>query len=143
FLFLLMAVFYACNGPQQSDQAEAEDNTHQEVSNTAPAGTPKATLIEPGDLEQLKHVESNLQLIDVRTPEEVAQGAIEGATNINFRASDFQEKILALDKEQPVLVYCKSGGRSGKTADLLVKQGFTKVYDLDGGYTAFVSETED
>jgi len=133
-----MACLGACNSPQQSDQSKVDPPL--EVSSTTPKTTPKALLIEPGDLQQLIHSTENLHVVDVRTPQEVAQGAIDGATNIDFRAADFNDQIAALDKEQPILVYCKSGGRSGKTADLLVKQGFTKVYDLDGGYTAYISE---
>jgi len=77
----------------------------------------------------------NAQLIDVRTPEEVAAGKIENAVNIDFYADDFENKIMALNKEKPVLLYCKSGGRSGKTAKKLQNAGFKEIYDLDGGYT--------
>ena len=77
----------------------------------------------------------NPQLIDVRTPEEVAEGAIPNASNIDFYSDDFNTKISALDKKRPVFVYCKSGGRSGKTAKRLNKMGFNNVYDLKGGFS--------
>lgn len=79
-------------------------------------------------------------LIDVRTPEEFAQGAIEGAKNIDFfNQQNFIKQISSLDKSEPVYVYCRSGNRSMKAARQLVSLGFEKVYDLAGGYMAWAS----
>lgn len=76
-------------------------------------------------------------VLDVRTPEEVAQGVIAGAKVIDFKGSDFEQQIESLDKSKPYFVYCASGGRSGKTASLMKEKGFTKVYSLEGGITAW------
>jgi len=73
-------------------------------------------------------------VLDVRTKQEVDQGLISGAVNIDFLQKDFAERISELDKNQTILVYCKVGGRSGKAADLLVGKGFKHVYNLEGGY---------
>lgn len=81
-----------------------------------------------------------VQLIDVRTTQEVAQGSIEGATNINFYDEDFKDQIAKLDREKAVFVYCKSGGRSAKTAEICKSLGFKKVYDLKGGYSAYSAQ---
>ncbi len=78
------------------------------------------------------------QLIDVRTPEEFAEGYISNAKNINYRSPDFKSQIISLDKSKPVLVYCKSGGRSAKSAAIFQENGFGKVYDLKGGITAWM-----
>lgn len=75
----------------------------------------------------------NVQLIDVRTSEEFNEGHIKNAVNIDFYKSDFITQMNKLDKNKPVYIYCRSGGRSGKTATQLKKQGFTEVYDLEGG----------
>lgn len=77
----------------------------------------------------------NVQLIDVRTPEEYLGGYIEGAINIDFRNENFEELIAKVDKSKPVAVYCGRGGRSGKCSAFMKKAGFTKIYDLDGGIT--------
>ena len=82
--------------------------------------------------------EPNAVLLDVRTPGEVAEGIIPGAMVIDFNAPDFADKISALDKEKTYFVYCKVGGRSGKTIDQMKQTGFKKVYSLEGGYTAWV-----
>jgi rhodanese-related sulfurtransferase len=76
----------------------------------------------------------NAVILDVRTPEEVADGYIEGAINIDFRSPDFQTKINELDKNATYMVYCASGGRSGNTATLMKELKFKEVYDLEGGF---------
>lgn len=73
------------------------------------------------------------QIIDVRTPQEFSTGYIAEAKNINFYDKNFKEKLENLDKNQPVFVYCKGGGRSAEAAKLLEASGFNQVYDLDGG----------
>lgn len=78
---------------------------------------------------------NNVQLIDVRTSEEFNAGHIEGAINIDFKNEEvFYQSFLRLDKKNPVYVYCRSGNRSKKSADKLLEMGFSKVYDLKGGY---------
>ena len=78
--------------------------------------------------------------MDVRTPEEVAAGSIEGAENIDFRAPGFEQAIGQLDKSKPIAVFCGAGGRSGKTSDLLVELGFEQIYDLSGGFGQWEAE---
>lgn len=73
------------------------------------------------------------QIVDVRAPEEYASGHIGGATNINVNSDDFVEKAnAALKKSEPVYVYCRSGKRSLKAADLLAKAGYS-IINLDNG----------
>ncbi len=74
------------------------------------------------------------QLIDVRTSGEYNGGHIGNAKNIDFNGANFKTNIAKLDKTKPVLVYCQAGGRSGKAAAMMKEMGFTKVYDLEGGY---------
>jgi rhodanese-related sulfurtransferase len=76
-------------------------------------------------------------LLDVRTEKEVSQGHIEGATHIDFYGASFDQSLSTLNKEQEVYVYCRSGGRSYKTAEKLEALGFKKVYNLDGGIGAW------
>lgn len=78
------------------------------------------------------------QVVDVRTPDEFKQGFIKGAVNYNWlNEKEFVEQAKKLDKSQPVYVYCLSGVRSGKAADWLSSNGFTKVVNLDGGIKAW------
>ncbi len=81
----------------------------------------------------------NVILLDVRMPKEVAQGHIEGAEVMDFYSADFDSKLKTLDSEKEVYVYCRSGGRSYKTAEKLAAMGFKKVVNLDGGIGAWNS----
>lgn len=79
-----------------------------------------------------------IQLVDVRTPEEYNAGHIKNAKSINFFDSDFKEQSTTiLDKNKPVYLYCRSGGRSAKSAKIYKEAGFTKVYNLLGGFNAW------
>lgn len=76
-------------------------------------------------------------ILDVRTPEEYAEGYIDKALNIDFYNPAFKSEVKKLDKTKSYFVYCKAGGRSASAAELMRKEGFSKVFDLDGGITAW------
>jgi len=76
-------------------------------------------------------------LLDVRTPEEVAQGKIPGASVINIYDEDFERKLNLMKKDQPIYVYCRSGGRSSQAAKIMGENGFSEVYNLVGGIGAW------
>lgn len=82
-----------------------------------------------------------VQLVDVRTAEEFAAGHIGHAVNYNIIDSQtFLKQIERLDKNKPVYLYCKMGGRSNRAALLLKENGFTEIYDYSGGYNNWVIE---
>ncbi len=89
------------------------------------------------DLQVVLNNDKNVQLIDVRTPGEWADGIIDNAIKINVTADDFEKLALEkLDKSNPVYIYCRSGGRSKIAADVLLKNGF-QPYNVLGGYMAW------
>ena len=75
----------------------------------------------------------DVQLVDVRTPDEYESGFINLAQNIDYNSPTFANEIEKLDKNKPVIVYCQKGGRSAKCAKKMKDAGFVKIYDLDGG----------
>ena len=81
-----------------------------------------------------------VQLVDVRTPEEFSEGYIKNAQNIDFNSPTFEQDILKLNKDKPVMLYCHSGGRSAKCAQKLKDAGFKKIYDLEGGISKWKHE---
>jgi thioredoxin 1 len=89
--------------------------------------------LSPQEFEAKMKSLSDAPVIDVRTPKEFAEGTIEGAKNINWKDAAFVERIQAYDKEQPIMVYCLVGGRSGEAAALMREKGFKEVYELQGG----------
>ena len=81
----------------------------------------------------------NVQIVDVRTPQEYGEGHISGAVNIDVMNSGFEQNVdKSLDKNIPVAVYCRSGNRSKTAMKILLKKGF-KVYELDKGFNAWKS----
>ncbi len=80
---------------------------------------------------------SDLVILDVRTPEEFAEGHLEGAVMIDFHGDDFASQLGELDPDVPYLLYCRSGNRSGQTTEILRDLGFGDVADIDGGILAW------
>ncbi len=82
----------------------------------------------------------NFVILDVRTPEEIADGTIENSIKIDYYSDTFREEIDELDKENTYLVYCRSGGRSGEATKLMEELGFQKIYDMPGGFSQWEAE---
>lgn len=96
-------------------------------------------VVELISIDQLKVLGNNIQLVDVRTPEEFASGYIKNAININIRDEAFLESTVLLDKSKPVYVYCKAGSRSKLATETLRDAGFTQVIDVKGGFREWAS----
>ncbi len=95
---------------------------------------------EKVSLEQFEKLlvdKSNALILDVRTPEEFAAGHVQGAVNLNIYDPGFKSALTKLDKTKPVLVYCKSGGRSADAATQMKDLGFGEVYNFGGGMLAW------
>lgn len=78
-----------------------------------------------------------IQLVDIRTAMEFSTGYIAGAENIDFYQSNFAILIEALNKDKPLAIYCKSGGRTKDALKILSKAGFKQIYSLSGGLMAW------
>lgn len=83
-------------------------------------------------------IAEKVQLLDVRTEEEWNEGHLKGAVRADVTEKDFETAVKKVtDPTKPVLVYCRSGGRSARAAKQLEKLGYKVVYDLKGGITAW------
>ncbi len=90
-------------------------------------------------VELKSKIENNedIQILDVRTPKEWAEGTIKKAVKVNVFDDDFATKSeKVLDKNKEVYVYCRSGRRSLKASEILVKKGY-KAINVKGGYNAW------
>ena len=95
------------------------------------------------DAQSLKTSETDVLFIDVRTPEEIADGKIwEAAAEYDVKNENFKGMIENLDRKQSILVYCRSGKRSTKAAQLMEEMGFEKIYNLEGGYLGYQKSKE-
>jgi len=81
-----------------------------------------------------------IQLMDVRTPEEINEGFIETAVFANYFDDDFKTKASnQLDKSKKVYLYCRSGNRSEKAGVLLKEEGFNVIH-VSGGFNQWKKE---
>jgi rhodanese-related sulfurtransferase len=94
-------------------------------------------ILTPKDFQSKLTATPNAVLLDVRTPEEVSQGKIQGSVNIDFNNTDYKKEMESLDKDKTYFVYCAKGGRSSKAYAIMKSAGFKHVYDLEGGYNAW------
>jgi thioredoxin 1 len=92
-----------------------------------------AFLLDPVAFEQKIKNTKDAVVLDVRTPGEYAKGHLADALNADWNGSEFKNQIKPLNKNEPVFVYCLSGGRSASAAASMRADGFTQVFELDGG----------
>jgi len=130
-LLILSIIVFAGNSSctQKAKSAEVYTTNSQEIT--------VARNVDTKVFNSFLKEKKTAVLIDVRTPQEVAQGYIEGARNIDINSQDFRPKVEKLDKTQPVLVYCRSGRRSEAAMRYMQDQGFSEVYNLNGGILAW------
>jgi rhodanese-related sulfurtransferase len=128
FLILLISFHFmvACANVESETK---ENSTSQNTENT------KTQNVDVAKAKEL--IAQDITILDVRTLEETSQGKIEGAICIDFYSDTFAAEIDKLDKTKPILVYCRSGGRSASAGQILEEKGFSQVYNLLGGYTAW------
>ena len=87
-------------------------------------------IISAADLVRLQG--EGARVIDVRTIGEVAEGKIPGAEHVQL-SEDFVQDMKNYAKEEPIVLYCRSGGRSSQAASMLKEAGFTNLYNYSGG----------
>ncbi len=107
------------------------------VSVSAPlvAGTrfPEVTVDQARALIQKHAGTAEFVMLDVRTPEEFAEGHLSGAVNVNLMAPDFERRLGVLDRGKTYLVYCRTGNRSAKAVQAMERMGFRSVYHMFEG----------
>jgi rhodanese-related sulfurtransferase len=91
--------------------------------------------VSPSQAQQL--IESGGQLVDVRTDDEYAAGHIPGALHVPL--ADVRSEAAGLDREKPLVVYCRSGERSGMAADAFAASGWD-AHSIEGGLLQWADE---
>ena len=92
--------------------------------------------IDAATFAQLRDRENHV-VLDVRSPQELAEGEVPGHVMINFFDPAFRQEIEKLDKEKTYLVYCRSGNISGQACTIMADMGFQHLYNLNGGIGAW------
>lgn len=117
-IFLAGIMLFSCNAPAQNQNVNTEKFQQHATA--------------PG-----------VQILDVRTTGEYQNGHIKNALQADWLQQDqFKDRVKYLDKSKPVLVYCASGGRSGKAAQWLAQNGFQQIENLEGGFTQWKLENK-
>ena len=85
----------------------------------------------------------NTVILDVRTEDEVDEGKIPNALNIDiYKGQGFVDVVEALDKTKTYFVYCRSGARSAQACAVMNQVGIENAYNLLGGFMEWEGETE-
>ena len=113
-----------------TDQASSTDSGNQQPIRD----------VSVSEAAALIDADENIVVLDIRTPEEFSGGHIEGAINIDYYADDFEEKLALLDRETTYIMHCQSGGRSGRTENVLEKLGFKDIAHLKSGMAGWRKE---
>lgn len=121
FIYLLIGLLTLSACAQSASQEENAAVINQRVTQE--------------EFKKLMATKADVQLIDVRTPAEFNEGTIENATMIDFNDANFSENIQKLNKEKPVMIFCRTGGRSGRALAMMKDMGFQEVYELEGGFS--------
>ena len=122
-VILLLAIsLFSCN----SSKRDLDKNEVKEVA-------PIKEIYNATEFDSLINNNSDAVLIDVRTPAEFSKGHLENALNLDWKGTEFDKQLEAVDKNKTVLIYCLSGGRSSQAAAVLREKGFTNVLELEGG----------
>lgn len=109
------------------------------VQTACSVGQNKGNILSPEQVAQQLD-KGQITMFDVRTPDEWNEGVIEGAVLKNFYDDDFASYLETMDKDQPVIVTCKRGGRSASAASQMQKTGFKEVYDMGAGMDGWNDE---
>ncbi len=100
--------------------------------------TRKYKQLDTNQAVQLMNRDHSL-VLDVREDKELGEGKIQEARHIALKDLDKRIAELNKHKDAPVLVYCRSGNRSGMACGMLTKAGFSDVNNLSGGFAAWES----
>lgn len=88
--------------------------------------------MKPAEVKTVLEKDESAVLLDVRTMEEYREKHIEGSTLIPLDILEKEVVKIIPDKNQKVIVYCRSGNRSKTAANILLRMGYRQVYDLGG-----------
>ena len=83
----------------------------------------------------LQNPPQGLVILDVRTPAEFREGHLPGAVNMDYFGGPFETQVQSLPKTAPVLLYCRTGNRSGSAYDVMTKAGIGNILHMNEGIT--------
>jgi len=133
-LILLALLLSACsNSPADHPPVKANAGGNQPTAQAPQAQV--AASYSPAQTMELIKQKKDLVIIDVRSPEELREGKIEGSTLIPFM--DIMKGNFTIPQGSPILLICAVGGRSYAAMQILAHKGYKEIYNLQGGVAAW------
>jgi len=120
----------------RGDDRDAKSNKPVPGASNAQAKR-DAKNVTPDEVEKLLAKDPKPIVLDVRTPDEFAEGHIPGATNVDAHDPDFAKKVAQLDQKRPVIIHCAAGGRSSQMLPTVAAQKFPEIYHMNKGFSAW------
>jgi rhodanese-related sulfurtransferase len=109
------------------------------LEGTASTEAAPFSALTPAQFSERMNSDSQVVVVDLRTDDECNEGIIPGALMVDFYQEEKMKRAMAnWDPSRTYLVYCRSGGRSGQTLDIMKARGFENVYHLEGGMNAWI-----
>lgn len=128
-LIISLTLFSSCSGNANTEETQ---NTTIDTTETSINNSLTYEQISGEDAKRLMDTETDFIIVDARTEEEFNEGHIEGAILIpEYEISERAEKELP-NKDQLILVYCRSGRRSKIASQALADLGYTNVKEFGG-----------
>lgn len=131
-LALLVASSVGLSACGQKTEEKAATQTEEKAGETKVAEVKAMKGDELAKIEADKKEKENYLVIDVRSPEEYKAGHLKFAINMPIDTFEADYKKIEAFKDKDVVLYCNSGKKSAKAAEVLVNNGFQKVYNADG-----------
>ena len=135
FMILSLGVT-ACSKTNVSDTQANDSNTStpqvQPQTEAKVSNVSGYTKLTPEEAKKRLDSEKGILLLDVREPDEYAEGHIKNSTLFPLGTIEADASAKLTDKNATIFVYCRSGRRSALAAEILVKLGYTKVFDFGG-----------
>lgn len=94
-------------------------------------------ILNASELKNALEKEKDYVLVDVRTPDEYEEGHLSGSLLVPLDTIDRNAENVLTDKDKKLFVYCRTGRRSAEAVGKLRSMGYTNVYDVSGGITAW------
>lgn len=101
------------------------------------AAAPGVVLVSAEEAQAVLESRSEVVTLDVRTPQEFAEGHLADAQLLDYTSGEFAARLGELPTDATYVLYCRSGNRSAGAAELMRQAGFTEVYEVDGGILAW------
>ena len=138
-----LLMFAGCEGKKEEQaqaqvQAQPAPAAEQPVAKKAPAPSDVAVRAGVQSIDWDKAIEMNAAggiYVDVRNPAELNEGFAPHAVNLPL--GEMRQRFAELPKDKDLLIYCRSGRRSEAATKFLMDQGYTRVYNVLGGFNAY------